>query len=184
MVIAVPFTRFKADEVVNHMPAGLRWELVHGELQIMSPAGMEHGQIAARVLSLLDHYVREHELGRVFAAETGFLIGQSPDTLRAPDSAFLTTARAATAGASFYEGAPDLAVEVVSPSEQPTDVMDKARMWIDAGTRLVWVIWPADRHATVLSSDSDDEAQVQADQTLSGGDVVPGFSCTVAALFE
>ncbi|NBC10884.1 MAG: Uma2 family endonuclease [Planctomycetes bacterium] len=183
MVVAVPHRRFKAEEVVNHMPAGVRWELVRGELLIMSPAGAQHGQIAVRIATLLDHYVRAENLGRVYAAETGFLIGRGPDSLRAPDVAFLTTERAALADESFFEGAPDLAVEIVSPSEARHEVMDKARMWIDAGTRLVWVVWPKKQQVTVLVPGRDDATLGEA-EALDGRDVVPGFSCEVSAIFE
>ena len=149
----------------------------------MSPAGALHGQIAVRIATLLDHHARTEKLGRVFAAETGFLIGRGPDSLRAPDVAFLTTERAARADESFYEGAPDLAVEIVSPSEARHEVMDKARMWIDAGTRLVWVVWPRTRQVTVLVPGREDVTFGEG-QSLDGLDVLPGFSCRIAAIFE
>lgn len=124
-------------------------------------------------------------LGEVFAAETGFRISRMPDTIRAPDFAFLRGERweSLERRDGYIEGAPDLAVEVVSPSDSSEEVHEKALEWLDAGVRLLWVLHPRTRTVTVYTPDW--QARVLGpDEVLDGGDVVPGFSILVRALFE
>jgi len=110
---------------------GHRHELIEGVKRMLSPAGGQHGMIAARILRKLGNYVEEHRLGAVFAAETGFLISRDPDTVRAPDAAFVRQERLDEAGtvAGYCPGAPDLAIEVLSPSDTYTLVESKSLGW-------------------------------------------------------
>jgi Uma2 family endonuclease len=127
------------------MPAdGYRYELVAGELRMMSPAGGRHGRIAIQVAHLLKQHVDGRELGVVYAAETGFLIERAPDTVLAPDVAFVSTDRHATIDdeISYLPVTPDLAVEVLSPSDRFSRVEAKAFQWLDAGTKLVLLVDP------------------------------------------
>ena len=119
-------------------------ELVRGRLRVMTPAGEEHGLVAMNIAFRLASHVRERGLGFVYAAETGFHIERNPDTVRAPDVAFVTSERRVSRR-GFHEIAPDLAVEVVSPGDRATEVDEKVRDWLAAGTRLVWVADPASR---------------------------------------
>jgi Uma2 family endonuclease len=133
--------------------------------------------------SLYQH-AKSNKLGAVYAAETGFLIYQNPDTVRAPDVAFVKQERIDAAGRvkGYWIGAPDLAVEVVSPSDTIAQVEDKVAEWLDAGTRMVWVVSSKLHTVTVYRSLTDIETLTEKD-TLDGGDVVPGFSITVAEIF-
>src|SRR5437870_3923435 len=120
------------------MPAnGWRYELVKGELRRMSPAGGPHGRIAMNLSWRLARFVRERALGVVFAAETGFVLRRNPDTVRAPDVAFVASPRSADETEGFFPGPPDLAVEVVSPSDSYGDVEETVFEWLTAGTKAV-----------------------------------------------
>jgi Uma2 family endonuclease len=184
MTLAALPTLVTADELLR-MPRGrVRRELVRGELREMTPAGYEHGRVAMRVGSLLDRFVRENDLGVALAAETGFRLESDPDTVRAPDVAFVRRDRAAQVaeGSSYFRGAPDLAVEVVSPGDSFAEVEEKVFGWLEAGCRMVIVVNPRKRTATVYRSRSDITVLTEADE-LDGGDVVPGWRLPVRELF-
>lgn len=172
-----------ADELYQ-MPDDCRCELVRGELRTMTPAGSEHGRVTARITWRLAQYVETNGLGAVFAAETGFLIEQNPDTVRAPDVSFVTQRRLDAAGpaSGFWPGAPDLAVEVISPNDRYADVEEKTTDWLAAGARMVWIVNPRKRVVTVYRSHTDITILTEAD-VLSGHDVIPGWETKVADLF-
>ena len=168
------------------MPHGEgRYELVCGELLTMSPASFEHGLITMELAASLQTFVKKNKLGRVFAAETGFLIQQNPDTVRAPDIAFVTTQKFSRSArkTGYWPGVPDLAVEVVSPNDLWTNVQSKALMWIEAGTSLVWIVDPRQKQITVFES-LDKITAFKSDQTLKAPDLLPGFSLLVGEIFE
>lgn len=174
-----------ADELLCMPKDGCRYELVRGELRKMSPAGYEHGKVAMRLGWRLAQHVEQNGLGTVSAAETGFLLSSAPDTVRAPDVAFVNSERIAALGETpgFWPGAPDLAVEVVSPGDTYTEVEEKAIEWLEAGSSLVIVVDPRKRTATVYRSLDDIVILTQRD-TLDGGDVVSGWSMKVGELFS
>lgn len=177
-------TLITADEFWRMSNDGSRYELVAGELIQMPPSGFLHGSVAMNCGSLLREYVRKYDLGVVSAAETGFKLRQNPDTVRAPDAAFVTKERVLVLGKTekFWPGAPDLAVEVVSPNDRFDEVFEKAQEWLAAGTRLVWVVLP--RTKTVMTYRPDGQARIlQEHDELSGEDVLPGFACRVQELF-
>lgn len=160
-----------------------RCELVRGGLILMSPAGSEHGWIGMRLAGPLTAYVEERQLGAVFLAETGFLIARDPDTVRAPDVAFVRAERVGgTLPKGFFPGPPDLAVEVLSPEDRASEVLAKVGDWLEAGCRLVWVVDPRTRTATVYRGLSEVRV-LRNEETLSGEDVVPGFSVAVSRVF-
>jgi Uma2 family endonuclease len=161
-----------------------RCELVRGELIMMSPAGSEHGWIVTNFTVPLGMFVKQHSLGRVFGAETGFCIGHDPDTVRAPDVAFVTTGRiGGKLARGFFPGPPDLAVEVLSPDDRAGEVLAKVQDWLDAGCLAVWVADPRTRTVTVYRSRSQIVVLGES-ETLSGGDLLPGFSLPVSELFQ
>jgi Uma2 family endonuclease len=161
-----------------------RCELVRGELVMMSPAGSEHGWIVINVSTPLATFVRQHGLGRVFGAETGFRIGQDPDTVRAPDVAFVTAQRIGDRLArGFFPGPPDLAVEVLAPDDRAGEVLAKVQDWLDAGCRAVWVVDPRTRTVTVYRSRSE-IVVLGASETIDGGDLLPDFRLPVGELFQ
>jgi Uma2 family endonuclease len=150
----------------------------------MSPAGHEHGRVAARLTSSLGLFVDEHDLGAVYAAETGFLLARNPDTVRAPDVAFVRADRlAAVSAEGFFPGPPDLAVEVVSPSDSYSAVEEKVFEWLDAGCRAVVVLDPRRQVATVYRS-RQNISLLSPPDLLSAEDLVPGWSVPLAQLFR
>nr|MBA3793793.1 Uma2 family endonuclease [Rubrobacter sp.] len=144
-----------AEELLRIPDDGLRRELVRGEVRTMAPAGNVHGRIAIDVSTSLDQYVRAHDLGVVFAAETGFKIAGNPDTVRAPDAAFVRRERVEAVGEveGYWPEAPDLAVEVVSPNDLFAEVEEKVADWLAAGTRVILVVNPRARTAVVRLSE-------------------------------
>jgi Uma2 family endonuclease len=133
---------------------------------------------------ILGRFVEEHQLGRMFMAETGFLIARDPDTVRAPDIAFIRSDHLPDdePRETYWPGAPDLAVEVVSPGDTVGEVGEKVRDWLDAGSMAVWVVDPRAQTITVYRSPTDIDILTVKDE-LEGGDVVPGFRCAVAEVF-
>ena len=173
-----------AEELLDMPDDGFRYELVRGELVKMAPAGFYHGVTSDRVERNLSTYVYENRLGEVCAAETGFLLGRDPDHVRAPDVAFVRKERVESIGYTFgyFPGAPDLAVEVISPSDRYTEVDEKVAEWLAAGTSMVVVVNPRNRAVRVHRSPTDSVLLTEED-TLDGGDVVPGWEMPVADIF-
>jgi Uma2 family endonuclease len=161
-----------------------RAELVQGEVVRMTPAGGEHGVVVLRIGARLLAFVEPRGLGAVCAAETGFLVARNPDTVRAPDTAFISRERmgADPPPKAFWPFAPDLAVEVVSPSERAEEIQERVRDWFAGGARRVWLFYPSVRTVHVLRSPT--EVQILGlGEILSGEDVLPGFVCPLADLF-
>ena len=174
-----------AEELLRLPDDGYRYELVRGELRRMAPAGHIHGRVAINVTTPLDRHVRAHDLGVVCAAETGFKLASNPDTVRAPDVAFIRRERVQEVGDAegYWPGAPDLAVEVISPSDTFADVQEKVFDWLEAGTRMVILVMPRKRAVTVYRSLADMMMLTEHDM-LDGGDVVPGWKIPVRELFS
>jgi Uma2 family endonuclease len=182
--MAVDASTTSADELLL-MPRGRwRYELLRGELRVMEPTGIEHGRVASIVGALLFAHVRQTASGVVLAAETGFVLKSNPDTVRAPDAAFISQERFDRVGPTtkYWSGAPDFAVEVLSPSDRPDEVRKKVHEWLAAGTIAVVVLDPADHTATVHRSGCEASLYSQQD-TLDLGDAVPDFRPAVAELF-
>lgn len=162
-----------------------RYDLIRGKLVEMAPAGFDHGDIALAIGGELRTFARRTGLGRAAGAETGFILARDPDVLLAPDASFVLTDRLPPRHErkQFLELAPDLAVEVMSPNDSVRYVTDKVMEFLDAGVRLVWVVDPDRETVTVYRSDRT--ARIfSVEETLDGGDVLPGFSLRVAEIFE
>ena len=140
-----------AEELLQLPDDNWRYELIRGGLRRMAPAGWEHGVLAMRIGSRLDQFVTANRLGIVLAAETGFILERNPDTVRAPDAAFVRLDRipARSLPKGYWSGAPDLAVEVISPSDSAQEVDEKVDTWLSGGASEVWTIDPVSR-AVVL----------------------------------
>jgi Uma2 family endonuclease len=180
-VRAAPVT---AEELWELPDDGMRRELVRGDLREMTPAGWEHGRVAAAAGALLFAHTRETGAGAVCGAETGFVLARDPDTVRAPDAALVSRERVDAVGRvpKFWPGAPDLAVEVVSPEDRFGEVEEKALDWLAAGTVAVLVLDPERRTATVYRGAGDAHVHTTGD-TLDLTDAVPGWRIAVSELF-
>lgn len=155
---------------------GNRYELVDGQIRV-SPAGKRHRRVATRLTVRLGAFVEEHRLGDLFDAQTGFRLPSG--NVRVPDLAFVAAGRGDPDDPGFVVGAPDLAVEIVSPGDRRRDVLEKVGEYLDAGTRLVWIIDPQQRMASVYHGAAE-TSTIAADGVLDGRDVVPGFRCALA----
>jgi Uma2 family endonuclease len=173
-----------ADELLNLPRGKVRYELIKGELLSVSPAGSQHGVVIATLFLLIADFVKREQLGLMFGAESGFLIHREPDTVRAPDIAFVRRERVPRDGPpqGFWSGAPDLAVEVVSPGDTVREIDEKVADWLQAGSQAVWVVSPRWKTVTVYRAGGAIDT-LTANQTLDGGTILPDFHCTVAEIF-
>lgn len=173
-----------AAELMQLPDDGFRYELINGELEKMPPPGLPHGRIAFRLSVYLGQFILEHGLGEAFAPETGFKLTSNPDTVLAPDFAFVTNARFVEVGKTegYGAGAPDLAVEVLSPSDRPGKVKQTIARWISFGTRQIWVVDPKYNTVTIYRSQSDITTFSGSDY-LEAPDLFPGFRISLDKIF-
>ena len=174
-----------AEEFLDMPDDGLRYELVSGELVRMAAAKNYHGEIAAYVTGSLVPYVRRNRLGKVYIADTGFVLSLDPDHIRIPDVSFVKRENIERIGRpdSLWPEPPDLAIEVVSPSDRYSDVQEKVFNYLESGTLMVVALDSRVRTAAVYRSPTDITILTEAD-TLDGGDVVPGWRMPVSEIFE
>lgn len=174
-----------AEDLLQMPDDGFRYELLRGELKKMAPASHEHGRIAINISTPLDQHARTNKLGRVYAAETGFKVASNPDTVRAPDVAFVSQERLEELGSvkGYWPSAPDLVVEIISPSDVYTEVEEKVFDWLEAGAKMVVVVNPRKRVVTVYRSLTDIVVLTERD-ILEGSDIIVGWSIAVKDIFE
>ena len=172
-----------AEDLLTLSRPNKRTELIRGRLAVRDPAGARHGSVAMRIGYRITAHVEAHELGRVYAAGTGFKIGSNPDTVRAPDVAFVTKSRLpAVEPLGYPESAPDLAVEVLSHDDHPADTLEKVAHWLKAGVKLVWLLNTLRRNGRVYRAGGGETLLDTAD-VLDGEDVLPGFRCRLEDLW-
>jgi Uma2 family endonuclease len=173
-----------ADELFLMTDDGYKYELVEGRLRKMTPAGSLHGVVGMRLASAILTHVDHGQLGVVFAADTGFKLASNPDTVRAPDIAFAARERIPDGGipTAYWPGAPDLAVEVLSPTDVRSEIDEKIDEYLRSGVRLVWFVNPFERRITVHRSEKR-ALVLEEHDSVDGGDVLPGFSYPIARLF-
>jgi len=161
-----------------------RLELIRGELIVMSPTKPLHGIVCARLAAALINFVEANDLGMAFGAETGFVVERDPDSVLGADAAFVSKERLTTVDnfEKFFPFAPDLAIEVLSPSNTVREINEKIALYFAAGSRAVWVFNPKKRTAAVYTSPSEFHT-LEENDTLDGGDVLPGFSLDLSKLF-
>ena len=173
-----------AEEFAALPEDGLSHELVDGELRTGPLPGAEHGATAGAVHGALGRFVYDNPIAEIWG-EVGFRLRSDPDTVRAPDVAVVRVERIPSEGLQegFFPGAPDLAVEVVSPNDAAADVVDKAEMWLRAGAQLVWVVYPSLVRLFVYSTGGQVRMLGPEDE-VDGGDVLPGFRMRVGDLLH
>lgn len=162
---------------------GERYELVRGVARVCEPPGGLHGRLAARIAARLSDHVERNGLGTVLV-EAGYLLRQGPDTVRGPDVSFISAGRMAPDQIPdrFISGAPDLAIEILSPGSRWPEVHQLLAEYLGAGARMVWVVEPIQRRVTVHYPDRPPQS-IAGESLLEGEDVVPGFSLATADLF-
>ena len=185
MVTQTPTALVTADDLLELSGNGFHGELIRGVLcETMAP-GIDHAQIVAEFSRELGNFVKPRRLGRVVAGDPGVKVERDPDTVRAPDVAFISARQMPLEqrNRKYSEQIPELAVEVKSPSDSRQQVNDKAEMWLRHGVRLVWVAFPDER---MVESHHAERGVVlyREDDELDGMDVLPGFRCAVGPLFE
>ena len=174
---SIPTTMTLEEFLENDVPG---YEYAKGELIPMPPATRRHGKISISIIRYLDRYVYENGLGELYTAETAFQVGER---VMKPDVAFVSTDHLDVDEDEKFPIPPDLAIEVVSPTDVHYRIVRKTLDYLEAGTRLVWVLDPIAKAVTVYRSKSDIETLTH-EATLTGEDVVPGFTCPVENLFE
>ncbi len=163
-------------------PDGSKQELVRGEIITLPPPGGLHGVCCSKADRHLGNFVEANHLGTVAANDTGIITEHDPDTVRGPDVAYWSFERLPGVPVGYIEVAPDLAVEVLSPGNRMRQIINKIREYFNRGVRMVWVIDPEERTVTVYRT-PDEGRVLHESATLSGEDMLPGFSCRVAELF-
>ncbi|MXY45569.1 MAG: Uma2 family endonuclease [Chloroflexi bacterium] len=173
-----------ADELFSMPDDGYRYELVRGELRKTAPASDEHGEYAGYIAINLGSYVMRHRLGKIYIAETGFILDRNPDLVRAPAVSFVRRERTDAIGRQrgYWHEAPDLVVEVISPHDHYTEVDEKVADWLAAGTRMVVVVNPRNKTVRVHRSPTEVVSLTITD-TLDGGDVVQGWYMPLTEIF-
>ncbi len=184
MAIETKQTLVTAEQLFD-MGEDSRKELVRGELRDVTPSGFEHGAIALEIGAIIRNYVRSKNLGIALAAETGFVLEREPDTVRAPDVSFVSASKLAGEfdRKRFLEQAPDLAVEIISPSDTASDVQEKVDDYLKSGVKLIWLGYPSRQEVVEYRSRQEVRILSLNDQ-LDGWQVLPGFSHSIKELFS
>jgi len=181
-VRSMPPVLMTAEELLHTSIPDKRVELVRGVLVVREPAGYRHGRVSMNLAFLLSKHVEGTEAGQVVSGDTGFKLASDPDTVRAPDVAFIGRERLPDPQSrGFPAHGPDLVVEVLSPDNRPGETLAKVGDWLEGGARLVWVIDP-ERHVARVYRGDGTETHVAETGTLDGEDVLPGFSCGLRSI--
>jgi len=167
-----------ADELLAMPDDGMKHELVEGALLTMAPPGWDHGDIAAEIAMQMRAFVKARRLGKV-VVETGFILKRDPDTVRGPDVSFVQTDRVVRTR-KYYQGSPDIAVEVMSPDDRYSEVREKVREYLQAGTSVVIVVDPAKQ---IAWSYTPEERRLTIDDALTAPGVLPGWELPLRELF-
>src|SRR5881275_468398 len=179
-VPSMPPALMTAEQLLQTTIPDKRVELVRGVLVVREPAGYRHGRVSMDLAFLLSKHVEGTEAGQVVGGDTGFKLASDPDTVRAPDVAFIGRERLPDPQTRGFPAlGPDLVVEVLSPDDRPGETLAKVGDWRDAGARLAWVIDPQRRLARIYRADGAESLLAETDD-LDGEDVLPGFSCPLA----
>ena len=172
-----------AEELIRLPDDGLRHELIKGEHLTMSPPGELHGAVTMNLSILLGQYIKSRNLGQMYAANPGFKLESDPDTVMAPDIAFIRRDRVGVLTQKYRPGAPDLVVEVLSPDDRKRKIEEKTARWLGLGALVVWLVDPKQKTVDMRFADGRQRLLAIEDQ-LTGDDIIPGFGCRVAEIFD
>lgn len=183
-------TDWTADMLERLPDDGWHYELLEGRVLRMPPPSTDHGNLEARLHLRLGSYVQSHQLGETYVGEAGWDLtrpGERADTVLGADLAFVSAERLPLPpprrGTAYRPLAPDLVVEIASPSQYHPEMGEKARVWLDRGARMVWVVWPEHRAIDVWARGASTPRTLRDADALDGGDVVPGFRLPLAAIW-
>jgi Uma2 family endonuclease len=172
-----------ANELLLMPRDGNRYELIRGVLVQKMPTGDRHRITVSRFDTALSIWSDENDYGSVGAGEPGYRLDRAPDTVRAPDVVWIAPGRVPEGTQGYPEIAPDLAVEVKSPSNSNPEMAAKAAMWLSYGSKEVWVANPKTTTVTIYRPGAL-PVTLSEDDTLDGGDLLPGFTTPVWRLFR
>ena len=173
-----------AEELARLPDDGYRYELVEGRLVRMSPVTFEHGRVVFRIGFLLNRHLEQQPSG-VIGTEIGFKLASNPDTVRGPDIAFVKNERVPSRGQrGYFKGAPDLAIEVLSPEDRPGETREKIDGYLERGVSLIVVIDPGDKSATIFRPGAARVRLTSGTDVVDLSDVIPGFSCQLRDIFQ
>ena len=183
---AIVAPKIWTDEEFMALPDdGHHYEIINGELIDMGNSGALHGYVCSTLMILLGGYVRQHNLGAMLDSSTAFKMKNG--NKRSPDIAFFAKERLqgiAVLPSGYLEGAPDLAVEVLSPGNTVEEIDDKLTEYFENGSRLVWVINPTQHYVLVYRSAQEPDRLLKGKDSLDGEEVIPGFTLAIADLFQ
>jgi Uma2 family endonuclease len=174
---------YTVDDLLHVPDHGKRYELIRGEMIEMSPTNGIHGILTLELATFIRNHIRRNKLGQVFAAETGFLVSTSPDTVLAPDIAFISAARTKPLTEKFVTVAPDLVVEVISPGNTAGEMNEKTSLYFQAGTQQVWIVYPKTQTLYRYTSITNVTILTRNDN-LDGGSFLPDFNLLLEELFS
>jgi Uma2 family endonuclease len=176
-------TKYTTAEELLALPDGKSFELYEGELRTVSPANFEHGSVAVQIAALLQQVVKPNDLGRILV-ECGFVLHRTPDTMLGPDVSFVRKSRLPSKieRSKFFEGNPDLAVEIISPTNSRREIEDKVKTYMRFGTPLAWVVDVIGRSVEVHRP-GQPVLRFGEHQTITGSEIIPGFACVVSEFF-
>jgi len=183
--VQVEAKRMTLEEAKQINPDEQPGELVRGVFVPMSRPTVRHGFVTAKVVFVLMRYLEQNPIGQVVCNDAGFVLEQQPDTLRGPDVGVILKERIPAEGLpdDWWEGAPDLAVEIVSRTQTAHDLARKALEYLQAGTKMVWVVDPESKTVAVYTPPNHIRV-LREDETLDGGEVLPNFQIRVGDLFR
>ncbi len=173
-----------ADDLLRLSSQGFRGELIRGELHETMSTGINHGRTVIKASVQLGNFIMPRQLGTLVGSDTGIWLERDPDTVREPDIAYISAEKMPLDAdiPGYSEVVPDLVVEVRSPNNSLREIREKALMWLDFGVHLLWVAHPETRTVDVYGIGSS-VLTLTEDDTLDGGEVLPGFSCPVRDIF-
>jgi Uma2 family endonuclease len=172
-----------AQDLWNMGDDGERYELIRGELVEVTPPNATHGRILITIARLIDNYVHEHRLGRLYGGDVGVIVERELQTVLGPDFCYFVADRVPVVEPVYFQTPPDLTIEIVSPRNAAREIERKIGMYLNFGVRQVWIVYPSKRQV-VVHSPTESPRTLHADDELTGGDILPGLTIPVSSIFD